>query len=187
MNRLQERYIKEIAPKIKQEFGYKSVMRVPRIKKIVVNAGIGGFRESRDAVDSFEKEFADIVGQKPYPRSARLSEAGFKIKQGDMVGYAATLRGERMWAFLDKLISVAIPRIRDFRGLSTKSFDEAGNYSVGITEHVIFPEVNANTTKGNRSLQITIVSTNNDKEVNKALLSYIGMPFIKEDEKEGSK
>jgi len=162
-------------------------MRVPRIKKVVVNAGIGSFRTSRDAVDSFEKEFGDIVGQKPYPRKARLSEAGFKIKQGDLVGFSATLRGELMWAFLDKLISVAIPRIRDFRGLGQESFDQSGNYSLGITEHVIFPEVNPNTTKGNRSMQVTIVSTNNDKEVNKALLTYIGMPFIKDEKKEDKK
>ena len=187
MNRLQEKFTKEIAPKIKKEFGYKSIMMVPRIKKIVINAGIGGFRESREGVESFEKEFADIVGQKPCPRKARLSEAGFKIKQGDLVGYSATLRGERMWAFLDKLISVAIPRIRDFRGLDLGSFDEAGNYSLGITEHVIFPEVDPNITKGNRSMQVTIVSTNNDKEVNKALLTYVGMPFKKEEKKKDNK
>lgn len=181
MNRLQEKYLNEIAPKMKEEFGYKSVMRVPRIEKIVVNAGIGDFRESRDAVDNFEQEFANIVGQKPYPRKARLSEAGFKIKRGDLVGYAATLRGELMWAFLDKLISISIPRIRDFRGLKTSSFDESGNYSLGINEHVIFPEVNPNTTKGNRSMQVTIVSSSDDREANKALLSYLGMPFAKEE------
>lgn len=185
MNRLHEKYVKEIAPKISEEFGYKSVMRVPRIKKIVINAGIGDFRESRDAVESFAQELADITGQKPYPRKARLSEAGFKIKRGDMVGYAVTLRGDRMWAFLDKLISIAIPRIRDFRGLKTSSFDDHGNYSLGITEHVIFPEVNPNQTKGNRSLQVTIVSSSDDREVNKSLLTYLGMPFIKE-EKEGN-
>jgi len=181
MNRLKEKYQNEIVPKLKKEFGFKSIMEAPRIKKIVVNAGIGGFRENRDAVESFENELAQLLGQKPSPKKARLSEAGFKIRKGDVVGYSATLRGERMWAFLDKLISVAIPRIRDFRGLDISSFDDAGNYSLGITEHVIFPEVNPNTTKGIRHLQLTIVSSNNDKRINKALLSYIGMPFKKEE------
>ncbi len=181
MNRLKEKYQKEIVPKMKEEFGYKSIMEVPRIKKVVINAGIGGFRENKDAVESFEHDLAQLLGQKPYPKKARLSEAGFKIRKGDVVGYSATLRGERMWAFLDKLISVAIPRIRDFRGLALGSFDDAGNYSLGITEHVIFPEVNPNTTKGIRSMQLTVVSSNDDKEVNKALLNYIGMPFKKKE------
>lgn len=181
MNRLKEKYQKEIVPKIKEEFDLKSIMEVPRIDKIVVNAGIGGFRDNREAVESFEEELAQILGQRPYPRKARLSEAGFKIKKGDVVGYAATLRGDRMWTFLDKLINIAIPRIRDFRGLDTSSFDEAGNYSLGITEHIIFPEINPNTTKGIRSMQLTIVSSNNDKEINKALLTHIGMPFKEEE------
>jgi len=181
MNRLKEKYQKEIVPKMKKEFGFKSIMEVPRIKKVVVNAGIGGFRDNRDAVESFEHDLAQLLGQKPYPKKARLSEAGFKIRKGDVVGYAATLRGERMWAFLDKLISIAIPRIRDFRGLTMNSFDDSGNYSLGITEHIIFPEVDPNTTKGIRSLQLTIVSSSDDKDVNKALLNYIGMPFKKED------
>lgn len=180
MNRLKEKYQKEIVPKMVKEFGFKSNMEVPRIDKIVINAGIGNFRESREAVESFENELALILGQKPYPRKARLSEAGFKIKKGDVVGYAATLRGEKMWAFLDKLISIAIPRIRDFRGLDVSSFDEAGNYSLGITEHIVFPEVNPNTTKGIRSLQLSIICSGDDKEVNRALLSYVGMPFKKE-------
>lgn len=181
MNRLREKYEKEIAAKLKEEFKLGSVMEVPRIEKIVVNAGIGDFRDSKEAVQNFEEDLAKILGQKPYPRKARLSIAGFKIRKGDTVGYAATLRGEIMWAFLDKLISVAIPRIRDFRGLKVDSFDQAGNYSLGITEHIIFPEVDPNTVKGNRSLQITVVSTSNDKELNKALLNYLGMPFVKEE------
>jgi len=180
MNRLKEKYLKTIAPGITKEFKLKSSMQVPRLKKIVVNAGIGGFRDNRDALDSFESEFTQLLGQKPFPRKARLSVAGFKIKQGDTVGFTATLRGDRMWAFLDKLISVAIPRIRDFRGLRNDSFDEAGNYSLGIREHIIFPEVNPNTTKGTRSLQITVVSSSKDAKLNKALLERLGMPYIKE-------
>ena len=156
-------------------------MEVPRINKIVVNTGIGSFRDNRESVESFEKEFSEILGQKPYPRKARISVAGFKIKQGDLVGFTGTLRGDRMWAFLDKLIGTAIPRIRDFRGLENDKFDQDGNYSLGIKEHVIFPEINPNAVKGIRSLQITIVSTSKNKKLNKLVLENLGMPFKKED------
>ncbi len=180
MTRLKENYLKKIVPAMKKEFGLKNVMQVPRLIKIVVNAGIGSFRESRDAVESFEHDLTLLLGQKPYPRKARLSESGFKIRKGDVVGYAATLRGDHMWAFLDKLINVSIPRIRDFRGLNEDSFDDAGNYSLGITEHIIFPEVDPNTTKGIRHMQVTIVSSSSDKELNRSLLKKIGMPFKEE-------
>jgi len=180
MNRLKEKYFKEAVTKMKKEFHFKSTMEIPRLRKIVVNAGIGPFRENREAVEAFVTEFAQLLGQKPVPRQARLSESGFKVRQGDVVGYAATLRGDLMWSFLDKLISIAIPRIRDFRGLNSQSFDKTGNYSLGITEHTIFPEVNPNTTKGVRSLQVTIVCTSSNKQQNKSLLSYLGMPFAQE-------
>lgn len=180
---LKEKYLKEIVPQIAKEHELKSIMEVPRLRKIVVNAGIGEFRENREAVESFVSDLSMLLGQRPYPRKARLSEAGFKIKQGDIVGYSATLRGDRMWAFLEKLINIAIPRIRDFNGLGDSSFDQSGNYSLGISEHIIFPEVNANTTKGIRSLQITIVSSSNDLKLNKELLKKLGMPF-KEDKKD---
>lgn len=187
MNRLKEKYVNEVAKKLKNDFKLKSVMEVPSIKKIVVNVGIGSFRENREAVESFENDLANLLGQKPYPRKARLSIAGFKIRKGDVVGYSATLRGKRMWAFLDKLINAAIPRIRDFKGLSRSSFDESGNYSLGITEHIIFPEVNPNTVKGIRSMQLTIVSSSNDKRLNEALLEQLGVPFVDKVEKEVSK
>jgi large subunit ribosomal protein L5 len=180
MNRLREKYESEIVPDLMKKFGLSNNMAVPKIKKIVVNAGIGPFRENTEAVDSFAEEFAAVVGQKPYPRQARLSEAGFKIKKGDVVGYSATLRGERMWAFLDKLINIALPRVRDFRGLGPDSFDDHGNYSIGIREHVIFPEVNPNTTKGIRSMQVTVVTNSKDLEQNKMLLEELGMPFKKD-------
>lgn len=180
MNRLAEKYHNQIAQKLRDDFKLKSVMEVPRLQKVVVNAGIGGFRDNKEALESFEGDLTQLLGQKPYPRKARLSIAGFKVRKGDTVGYAATLRGDKMWAFLDKLISVAIPRIRDFRGLRTDAFDKAGNYSLGIAEHVIFPEVNPNTVKGNRSLQITVVSSSDKQELNRALLNYLGMPFKKE-------
>jgi large subunit ribosomal protein L5 len=183
MNRLREKYEKQIAPKLMKEYNYSNVMEVPHIQKVVINTGIGAFRDNRDALEAFIKELGDIAGQKPYPRKARLSEAGFKVRKGDVVGYAVTLRGDKMWAFLDKLISIAIPRVRDFRGLNTGSFDESGNYSLGIKEHVIFPEVDPNTVKGIRSLQVTVVTNTSDTEENFALLRELGFPFKKEEVK----
>lgn len=177
MERLKEKYIKEIAPKIVKEFKLSNVMQAPRILKVNVNSGIGPFRENKEAVESFADELSNIVGQRVFKRKAKKSEAGFKIKQGDVVALAVTLRGDRMWTFLDKLINIAFPRIRDFRGFSDESFDNTGNYSIGIREHVIFPEVNPNTTKGIRSLQVTIVFSKNDKEKNQFLLKQLGFPF----------
>jgi large subunit ribosomal protein L5 len=177
MNRLKKEYKEKIAPKMIKDLDLKNVMGVPTVKKIKINAGIGSFRENREAVESFEQELSDIAGQKAVPTKARLSEAGFKIRKGDIVGYTVTLRGDKMWAFLDKLINIAIPRVRDFRGLNLKSFDDNGNYSLGIKEHTIFPEVNANKTKGIRNLQLTIVTNSNNKEHNEFLLRELGMPF----------
>ncbi len=181
--RLQEKYEKEVLPALKKEFGLKNPWEAPRVKKVVVNAGIGGFRDNKEAVASFTQELAELCGQRPYATKARLSEAGFKIKRGDVVGLAVTLRGAKMWAFLDKLINVALPRVRDFRGLSEKAFDKSGNYSMGIREHAIFPEVNSGTTKGIRSFQASVVLDKDDAETNRALLDYLGFPFINKREK----
>lgn len=181
MNRLREKYEKEIAPKMQKDLKISNVMALPKILKISINSGIGPFRENREAVESFHEELSALSGQKAYPRKARKSEAGFKIRKGDIVGYSVTLRGDKMWAFLDKLINIAIPRVRDFRGLSDESFDDNGNYSLGIKEHVIFPEVNPNTTKGIRSLQLTIGFNTSDVDHNKYLLNSLGMPFRKDD------
>lgn len=177
MNRLKEKYKKEIAPEILKEFKLGNVMEVSKIKKVSINSGIGPFRENREAVDSFANELSDIAGQRVFVRKARKSEAGFKIKQNDIVGFTVTLRGERMWAFLDKMINIAFPRIRDFRGFNPDSFDKNGNYSIGIREHVIFPEVNPNTTKGIRSLQVTMVFDGNDTDQNRFLLKKLNFPF----------
>jgi large subunit ribosomal protein L5 len=179
MNRLKQKYNEKIQAKLKEDFKLRNIMQVPKITKVCINVGIGSFRENREAVESFATDFGMFAGQKPYPRNARLSVAGFKIRQGDTIGYAVTLRGERMWAFLDKFINISLPRVRDFRGLNAKSFDKNGNYSTGIQEHVIFPEVNPNSVKGIRSLQITIVFNSKNSEVNKALLQELGMPFKK--------
>ncbi len=181
MNRLREKYLKEIAPKLQKELGIASVMALPKIQKISINAGIGPFRENKEAVQNFADEMSALAGQSVFPRKARKSEAGFKIREGEVVGYAVTLRSDRMWAFLDKLISIALPRVRDFRGLENTSFDGNGNYSLGIREHVIFPEVNQNNTKGTRSLQVTIVFNTKDVDQNRYLLTALGMPFKKDD------
>jgi len=184
MNRLLNRYLEYVKKEGKVELGITNVMEVPRIMKVKLNCGIGGFRDNREAVDSFVEELTNIAGQKPYMRKAKKSEAGFKIKQGEIVGYSVTLRGDKMWAFLDKLINIALPRVRDFRGMSENSFDENGNYSVGIKEHVIFPEVNQNVTKGIRSLQATIVFNSSDKDKTKKVLKGLGFPFRKDDKSE---
>lgn len=177
MQRLFEKYKKELAPKVLKEFELSNIMQVPRITKISINSGVGSFRDNKAAIESFVDDLANIAGQKPFPRKARLSEAGFKVRQGDTVGYSVTLRGIRMWAFLDKLINVALPRVRDFRGLNENAFDHAGNYSLGIKEHVIFPEVNPNTTHSIRSMQVTVVTNSNNKDINKFLLKELGLPF----------
>ncbi|MFZ5424697.1 MAG: 50S ribosomal protein L5 [Patescibacteria group bacterium] len=180
MNRLQEQYKNEIKAKLQSELKLDNVMELPNLKKIVVNAGIGEFRDNKEALNSFLEELADITGQQPALRKARKSIAGFKIRQNDVVGVSVTLRGEKMWAFLDKIISIVLPRVRDFQGLSNKAFDKAGNYSIGIKEHVLFPEVNANKTKGIRSLQVTLVTSANDAESGKAFLASLGLPFRKD-------
>ena len=177
--RLQKKYKEKIAHELKKQLGLENIMQVPKIQKISVNAGIGGFKDNREASETFMQELSEITGQKPYYRKARLSEAGFKIKKGDVIAYAVTLRGHKMWTFLDKLINIVLPRVRDFRGLSRDSFDKNGNYSLGLREHVIFPEVNPNATKGIRSLQVTIVMNSHKKESNAALLEKMGFPFKK--------
>ncbi|HSX39479.1 MAG TPA: 50S ribosomal protein L5 [Candidatus Saccharimonadales bacterium] len=179
MERLHEKYLKELAPKLKSDLGLKNVMQVPRLKKISINTGIGAIKDNKDLLESFTDELTELTGQKPYIRKARVSEAGFKIKKGDIVGLTVTLRSERMWAFLDKFINIVLPRVRDFRGLSTTSFDNSGNYSTGIREHVIFPEINPNVVKSIRSLQVTIVTSSNDVDRNRALFAALGMPFSK--------
>lgn len=180
MNRLREIYTKEVMPTIIKDLELDNLMSAPKILKISINSGIGPFRDNKEQIENFVDELSSIAGQKVFPRKARKSEAGFKIRKNDVVGYTVTLRGDRMWAFLDKLISIALPRVRDFRGLSEDSFDERGNYSMGIKEHVIFPEVNPNSTKGIRSLQLTIVFNSSNLEHNKYLLRKLGMPFRKD-------
>lgn len=181
--RLYTKYTEELVPVLKTELGLKNVMQVPRLQKVSINSGVGALRDSREALESFVQDLNDISGQKPFQRKARLSEAGFKVKQGDIIGYAVTLRGDKMWAFVDKLVNIVLPRVRDFRGLSTESFDKNGNYSLGIKEHVIFPEVNPNSVKGIRGLQVTFVMSGKDKKTNLALMEKLGFPFKKSTKK----
>lgn len=178
---LSKAYKNDIVPKLIKELGLKNAMQVPRLQKVSVNVGIGSFRDNKDAVETFTAELADITGQKPVRKQARISEAGFKIKKGDVVGLSVTLRGDKMWAFVEKFISVVLPRVRDFRGVNPNSFDKNGNFSVGITEHTIFPEINPNVVKGIRSLQVTFVTSTNDKKESLALLTMLGMPFKKDE------
>ncbi|HOM78382.1 50S ribosomal protein L5 [Patescibacteria group bacterium] len=179
--RLKEKYKKEILPKIVENFGIKCVMEAPSVSKVVVNSGIGDFRDSKEAVESFKEELAQILGQVPSARPSRKSISAFKLREGETVGLSATLRGERMWAFLDKLVNISLPRVRDFRGVPTDAFDKAGNYSLGVADHTIFPEINPNKVKVGRGLQITLVMRNSDKTKSRYLLEELGFPFSKED------
>ncbi len=180
MIELQRKYKEQVVGHLQKELGFTNIMQAPRIKKVVINAGIGGYKDSREAVESFVGELTALAGQRPSPRRARLSEAGFKIRKGDVVAYSVTLRGVYMWAFLEKLITVALPRTRGFWGLSETAFDGHGNYSLGVREHTVFPEVNPNAVKGIRSLQVTIETSAGDDKKALALLKSLGFPFKKD-------
>ena len=177
MSRLKERYQKEVAPALKKEFGYGNVMAIPRIEKVVVNMGLGEATSNAKLADVGADEISRITGQKAMVRRATKSIAQFKLRQGMPVGAMVTLRGERMYEFLDRLINVALPRIRDFRGVNPKSFDGNGNYSMGVSEQLIFPEIDADKVNFTQGMDITFVtSTRNDDEA-RELLRAFGMPF----------
>ncbi|MEE9269565.1 MAG: 50S ribosomal protein L5 [Candidatus Krumholzibacteria bacterium] len=177
MANLKELYKKEIIPALRKEFGFKNVMEVPRLAKIVVNTGMGEAITNSKLLDAAMDELAAITGQKPKLCRARLSVAAFKLRQGMPVGAKVTLRGERMYEFYDRLVNVALPRIRDFRGLSPKSFDGRGNYTLGLKEHVIFPEVDYDKTKSVFGMDVTIVTTAKNDEQGLMLLKFMKMPF----------
>ncbi|HHN64139.1 MAG TPA: 50S ribosomal protein L5 [Nitrospirae bacterium] len=177
MPRLKERYFKEVVPQLMKEFSYKSVMQVPRLEKIVLNCALGEAISNIKLLDAAQKELSLIAGQKAVITKAKKSVAGFKLRKGMPIGCKVTLRGDRMYDFLDKLISIAIPRIRDFRGLTTKSFDGRGNYSMGIKEQYIFPEIDYDKVDMVHGFDITICTTAKTDEEGKALLKHLGMPF----------
>jgi len=178
--RLKTRYLEEIRPALMERFGYSTPMRAPRIEKITVNMGVGDAKQDSKVLEAATDQLATITGQKPNVRRARKSIAQFKVREGMPVGVAVTLRGERSLEFLDRLMSVAIPRIRDFRGLSPRSFDGRGNYSLGVREQIIFPEVDYDEIDQVRGLDITITTTAQNDEEAYALLEAMGMPFARD-------
>lgn len=179
MARLREKYKKEIAPAVAKEFDIKNPMAIPRLEKIVVNMGIGEAIGNSKALDAAVEELTVITGQKPVVTKAKKSIAAFKLREGMRIGTMVTLRGERMYEFLDRLISVALPRVRDFRGISAKAFDGRGNYTLGIKEQLIFSEIDFNKIDKTRGLNISIVTTAKNDEQGRSLLKLLGMPFRK--------
>ncbi|GAB4245817.1 MAG: 50S ribosomal protein L5 [Thermoleophilia bacterium] len=175
--RLREKYIKEIVPALREEFRYGNVMQVPRITKVTVNMGVGEAAQDAKALEEAAKQLAQITGQKPEVRRARKSIANFKIREGMPVGLRVTLRGDRMWELLDRLISIALPRIRDFRGIAPTGFDGRGNFNLGLREQIIFPEIDFDKIDRVRGLDIAITTTAETDDEGRALLKKLGMPF----------
>jgi large subunit ribosomal protein L5 len=182
--RLKQRYLEEIRPQLIERFGYSTPMQAPRIEKVTVNMGVGDAKQDSNMLEAATEQLATITGQKPNVRRARKSIAQFKVRDGMPVGVAVTLRGERSYEFLDRLMSVAIPRIRDFRGLSRRSFDGRGNYSLGVREQLIFPEIDYDSIDPVRGLDITITTSAKSDEESMALLEALGMPFSRETRQE---
>ncbi len=177
MSRLKERYEAEVIPALTKEFGYGNVMAIPKIEKIVVNMGLGEATQNAKIVDTGADEIGKITGQKPVVTRAKKSIAQFKVRQGMPIGTMVTLRGERMWDFLDRLISVALPRVRDFRGVSPKGFDGRGNYTLGLKDQLLFPEIDYMKVDKARGMNISVVTTAKSDEESRKLLQLLGMPF----------
>ena len=177
MNRLKEKYRKEAVPALLKEFGYPNVMAVPRIEKVVVNMGLGEATSNAKLVDTGADELARITGQKPVTRRAKKSIAAFKVRKGMPIASMVTLRGEKMWEFLDRLMSIALPRVRDFKGVSPRGFDGRGNYTLGLKEQIIFPEINFDRVDKIKGLNISIVTSARTDDQGRALLRALGMPF----------
>ena len=175
--RMKQRYLEEVVPRLQKEFGIGNVMAVPRIEKISLNMGVGEAIQNIKILDDAVEEMAALAGQRPAITRAQKSIAAFKVRQGMPIGCRVTLRGNRMWEFLDRLITIALPRVRDFRGVSAKSFDGRGNYTVGIRDHLIFPEVDYNKVEKPKGMNITIVTTAGNDERCQYLLRELGMPF----------
>jgi len=175
--RLKEVYRQEVAPALIKEFGYKNIMRVPRLEKIVLNMGLGEALQNPRALDSASDDVATITGQKPVITRAKRSIANFKVREGNPIGLMVTIRGDRMYEFFDRMVNAALPRIRDFRGVSTKAFDGRGNFSLGIREQLIFPEIDYDKIDRIRGMQVTFITTATSDEEGKRLLQLMGMPF----------
>ena len=179
MNRLKEKYIKEVTPSLVEKFNYSSVMQTPKVDKIVINMGVGDAVSNAKNLDKAVEELALITGQKPLITKAKKSIAGFRLREGMPIGAKVTLRGERMYEFLDKLVTVSLPRVRDFHGVSKKAFDGRGNYTLGIKEQLIFPEINFDKVNKLRGMDIVFVTTAKTDEEGHELLAQLGMPFHK--------
>ena|SRR5688572_24104855 len=180
MYRLQEKYQGEVRDQLMKEFSLRNVMQVPRVEKIVVNVGVGSeTQDNSKALDAAVGDLTIITGQKPVVAKARKSISNFKLREGKPIGVKVTLRGQRMWAFLDRLVNVALPRVRDFRGVPSESFDGRGNYTLGLREQLVFPEIEYDKIDKVRGLEITVVTTAADDEQGRRLLQLLGMPFVK--------
>jgi large subunit ribosomal protein L5 len=177
MNRLKDKYQKEVVPALQKEFGYTNVMAVPKIQKVVVNMGLGEATSNAKIVDTGADEIARITGQKPVTRRAKKSIAAFKVRKGMPIGSMVTLRGERMWEFLDRLMSIALPRVRDFKGVSPKGFDGRGNYTLGLRDQLLFPEIDYMKVDKARGMNVSVVTSARTDEEARKLLQFIGMPF----------
>ena len=180
MNKMQKFYQEEAVPALKKEFSLSSVMQVPRVEKIVVNIGLGEAKDNPKVLDAAAGDLATITGQRPVMTKSRKSVANFKLREGVTIGTKVTLRGAKMWAFLDRLINVALPRVRDFRGISANSFDGRGNYTLGLKDQLIWPEIDYDKIDKLRGMEITIVTTAQNDEQARSMLSLLGMPFKKE-------
>jgi large subunit ribosomal protein L5 len=179
MNRMQERY-QEVVPALRKTFNYGNIMEVPRIEKVVINIGLGAAMDDSKALEAALVDLTTIAGQKPIQTKARKSIANFKLREGRIIGTKVTLRGYRMWSFLDRLLNIALPRVRDFRGISPNSFDGRGNYTLGLRDQLIFPEIEYDKIDKLRGMEITIVTTAKNDEHSRELLKLLGMPFRKE-------
>ena len=177
MTRLKEKYQKDVVPALQKEFGYKNVMAVPEIEKVVVNMGLGEATSNAKIIEVGSAELASITGQKPVVRRAKKSIAQFKVRKGMPIGTMVTLRGERMWEFLDRLVSIALPRVRDFKGVSPKGFDGRGNYTLGLRDQLLFPEIDYMKVDKARGMNVSVVTTARTDEEARKLLQFIGMPF----------
>jgi large subunit ribosomal protein L5 len=180
MNRMQERYQKEAVPGLLKAFQYKNVMQVPRISKVVLNIGLGSEQDNAKALEAAMSDMTTITGQKPVMTKARTSIANFKLREGRIIGTKVTLRGVKMWAFLDRLLNTALPRVRDFRGVSPDAFDGRGNYTLGLRDQLIFPEIEYDKIDKLRGMEVTIVTTAKSDDHARLMLSMLGMPFKKE-------
>lgn len=181
MNRMQERYNTDVVPALRKAFDLTNIMQVPRITKVVVNIGMGEALDNPKALESAVSDLTTVTGQKPVMTKARKSIANFKLREGRLIGTKVTLRGDRMWAFLDRLMSTALPRVRDFRGVSPNAFDGRGNYTLGLRDQLIFPEIEYDKIDKLRGMEVTIVTTAKNDDQARALLQLLGMPFSKKE------